>query len=169
MVHNLHERVIAAPPGEVGKLIDSLGTKNDRHWPRHDWPAMHMDEPLGVGSAGGHGPVRYFVTRYEPGRTIAFQFTRPWGFKGHHAVTVTRLADDSTLLRHELAMSTKGMAIITWPLFFRPMHNALVEELLDRAERECGNPPRHPHRRSLWTKILRAPFSARISRIHAAA
>lgn len=70
MVHNLHERQIDAPPDEVGTLIDSLGDKNDRLWPRNEWPAMRLDGPLRVGADGGHGPVRYFVTNYEPGRRV---------------------------------------------------------------------------------------------------
>ena len=39
MVHNLHEREIAAPASEVGMLIDSLASKSDRLWPRNEWPA----------------------------------------------------------------------------------------------------------------------------------
>lgn len=162
MVHNLHEREIAAPAREVGTLIDSLGGKNDRLWPRSEWPAMRFDGPLRVGAAGGHGPVRYVVAHLEPGRWIEFQFTGPPGFNGYHSFTVIRRAEESTLLRHELAMSISGTAMFTWPLFFRPLHNALIEESLDRAENECSDGPDLAHRRSLWTRILRAPFSARM-------
>lgn len=164
MVYNTHQREIAAPASEVGPLIDSLAGKNDRLWPRSEWPAMRLNGPLGVGAAGGHGPVRYFVTAYEPGRRIEFQFTSPSGFNGHHSFTATSLTDTLTLLRHELSMSSSGTAKLTWPLFFRPMHDALIEESLDRAENEFGSSPGAAHRRSLWTKILRAPFSARMTR-----
>jgi hypothetical protein len=168
MVHNLHEREVAAPAGAVGALIDSLGRKEDRLWPRNDWPVMRLDGPLRVGAAGGHGPVRYSVTRYEPGRRVEFQFSGPSGFNGHHSFSATRLGDDSTMLRHELVMSPSGIARLSWPLLFRPLHDALIEECLDRAERECGGAPVIPHRRSLWTRILRAPFSPRTSRGRAA-
>lgn len=164
MVHNTHQREIAAPVSEVGPLIDSLASKNDRLWPWSEWPAMRLNGPLGVGTAGGHGPVRYFVTAYEPGERIEFQFTGPSGFNGHHSFTATSVTSNSTLLRHELSMSPSGTAKLTWPLFFRPMHNALIEESLDRAENEFSASPAVAHRRSLWTKILRAPFSARMTR-----
>ena len=163
MVHNLHEREIAAPASEVGMLIDSLASKSDRLWPRNEWPAMRLDGPLRVGAAGGHGPVRYFVTQYEPGRWVEFQFTSPAGFKGRHSFTAISRAENSTLLRHELLMSPSGTALLTWPLFFRPLHDALIEESMDRAENECGSSPGLAHRRSLWTKILRSPFSARMA------
>lgn len=164
MVRNLHEREIDAPVDEVGLLIDSLAGKNDRLWPRNEWPAMRLDGPLRVGAAGGHGPVRYFVTHYEPGRWVEFQFTGPAGFNGGHSFRAVRHTESSTLLRHELVMSPSGPAVLTWPLFYRPLHDALVEECLDHAERECGASSDRPARRTLWTRILRAPFAARIAR-----
>ncbi|UNO43730.1 DUF2867 domain-containing protein [Streptomyces sp. MST-110588] len=38
---------------------------------------MRFDRPLGVGAYGGHGPVRYRVSAYDPGRRIRFDFTSP--------------------------------------------------------------------------------------------
>ena len=164
MIHNVHERVIAASAEEVEMLIDSLASKNDRLWPQNEWPAKRLDGPLGVGAAGGHGPVRYFVTSYEPGRRVEFQFTSPAGINGRHSFTAISRTVNSTLLRHELGISLSGAAVFTWPIFFRPLHDALIEEGLDRAVRECGASPDPRARRSLWTRILRAPFSARIAR-----
>lgn len=159
MVLNVHERKIAAPPAVVAELIDSLASSNDRLWPSNDWPAMCLDRGLEVGSAGGHGPVRYTIEHYEPGRRVKFRFTGPEGFHGHHSFAAFSNSTDSTLLRHELFLRPRGIALITWPLFFRPLHNALVKESLDRAERECGAPARSPSRRTLWTRVLRAALS----------
>jgi hypothetical protein len=164
MIRNLHERVIAAPVDEVGALIDSLGSKGDRLWPLNDWPAMRLDSPLGVGVAGGHGPVRYCVTAYEPGRRVQFKFTRPTGFHGHHTFMALGRAENTALMRHELVITLGGTAVITWPLFFRPLHDALIEDCLDRAERECGASISHHPARSLWTRVLRASFSAQLAR-----
>lgn len=163
MVQNRHERVIVAPAHDVGALINSLSSKNDLLWPRGDWPAMRLDGPLGTGSAGGHGPVRYVVSAFEPGRYVEFRFTRPSGFRGSHAFTATPHGPHRTLLRHEISMTLRGAAVFTWPLFFRPMHDALIEEGLDRAERTCGTEPGEPHRRSLWVQTLRALFSGRLT------
>lgn len=107
--------------------------------------------------------MRYFVTQFEPGQCVEFQFTNPVGFNGCHLFKVISLNENSTLLRHELSMSPSGRAILTWPLFFRPLHNALIEESLDRAEIELGSSPILAHRRSFWTRLLRAPLTARRS------
>lgn len=63
--------------------------------------------------------MRYFVTAYEPGRRIEFQFTEPSGFNGHHSFTATSLTDNSTLLRHELFMSPSGSRRKPIQLFIR--------------------------------------------------
>ena len=159
MVLNVHEREIPASPEAVGALIDSLASDQDRLWPRDAWPSMRLNQPLGVGASGGHGPVRYSVTDYEPGRRVEFQFTGPAGFHGHHSFSVIRKTKQSTVLRHELTLSPRGAAILTWPIFFRPLHNALIEECLDRAELSVSRKSGFPNRRSVWTKILRASLS----------
>lgn len=161
MVVNTHEREISATSEEVGALIDSLGSQNDRLWPRAAWPALRLDRPLGVGAAGGHGPVRYHVTSYEPARRVEFQFTEPRGFHGTHCFSVVERVGRDPVLRHELTMKVRGIALLSWPLFFRPLHDALIEEGLDLAQSQWGNPIRR-HRRSLWTRILRAPFAGRM-------
>lgn len=161
MISNMHERKISASAELVGSLINSLSSRNDRLWPHKDWPNMRLDGALGLGAAGGHGPVRYFVSGYIPGQRVEFAFTGPSGFNGRHVFTATHVSLNSTLLRHELYILPRGVAIITWPLFFRPLHNALIEECLDRAEQECGISVVFPSQRSLWTKILRFAFSLR--------
>ncbi len=156
MIHNVHERYVRANVGSVGDLLDTLSSKNDRLWPRGQWPSMRLDRQLGIGASGGHGPVRYVVDTYEPGQSVRFRFTSPSGFHGHHAFTVSACADEgTTLLTHELTMTVTGLARVTWPLFFRPLHDALIEESFDRAESEVGSPPELPATRPLWTRILR--------------
>lgn len=159
MVHNVHEREIAAGAEAVGKLLDSLSSMNDRLWPHDQWPSMRFDRPLEIGAVGGHGPVRYVVENYVPGRWVEFRFTRPSGFEGHHWFSVSEESENSSVLRHELVMTVKGTAVLTWPLFFRPLHDALIEESLDRAESAVGTPPSVPAKRSLWTRALRSMWS----------
>jgi len=63
-VLNVHERELEADPIQIGALIDSLASREDRLWPKHVWPRMEFDRSLGVGAKGGHGPIRYFVEEY---------------------------------------------------------------------------------------------------------
>jgi hypothetical protein len=119
---------------------------------------MTLDRPLSVGAVGGHGPVRYTVEAYEQEQSVRFRFTAPRGFIGTHGFEVESLGEGTTRLRHVLEMKTSGWATVTWPLVFRPLHDALIEDSFDRAERSLGLEP-HPARWSPWVRLLRWVFS----------
>jgi len=162
-VRNVHERVLVAPASRVGALLDGLASSEDALWPHQAWPAMKFDRPLQVGAIGGHGPIRYGVEEYEPGRSILFRFTAPRGFDGTHGLTVERVDKDRTRLSHVLEMRASGPAKLSWPVVFRPLHDALVEDALDRAERHLGVTPR-PRQWSPWVKVLRWMLAGRRGR-----
>lgn len=153
-VYNVHERVIEAPPARVGALLDGLARGRDRLWPEDRWPAMRFDRPLGVGAVGGHGPVRYTIEAYDPGLAIRFRFTAPRGFDGTHRFETQPLPTGTTRLRHVIEMDARGPALLGWLLVFRPLHDALLEDALDRAERSLGAEP-PGSRWSLWVRLLR--------------
>jgi hypothetical protein len=153
-VLNVHERELEASPVQMGALIDSLASKEDRLWPRHLWPRMKFDRPLGVGAKGGHGPIRYFVEEYTQGKSVKFRFTGPKGFDGFHGYEIVNDPSPQVVLRHTLKMNTDGRAIWSWPLVYRPMHDALIEDSLTTAQVSLGLPP-EIKAWSLWVKILR--------------
>lgn len=153
-VLNVHERRFPASLDEVGALIDTLSSPHDRLWPRDAWPRMVLDRALGVGADGGHGPVRYEIESYAPGRSLWCRFKGPPGFHGGHGFELESHPDGTTTLRHVLRMQTTWPALITWPLVFRWLHDALVEDGLDCAEAVFGRPPRAP-RWSPWVRVLR--------------
>ncbi len=153
-VLNIHERLLPAPAEAVGALLDTLSSPGDRFWPRHSWPAMKFDRPLGVGAAGGHGPIRYVVESYVPGRSAWFRFTGPAGFDGGHGFELIDHGDGRTTLRHTVRMETRGPALVSWPLAYRWMHDALVEDGLDCAEAAFGLRPQ-PQPWSAWVRLLR--------------
>lgn len=155
MVVNIHERAYEAPVSEVAALVATLSSKDDRFWPYECWPRMRFDRGLVPGASGGHGPVRYRVERVDLASKIVFRFTGPAGLDGGHAFTITSASDALTTLRHEIRLHPRGSARLTWPLFFRPMHDALIEETFDKVGRELGSPPENPHRRSAWVRLLR--------------
>jgi hypothetical protein len=141
-VINIHQRLLPAAPERVGALIDTLASPHDALWPRRDWPRMAFDRPLGVGARGGHGPVRYFVESYTPGQAIRFRFTGPRGFDGWHALEVLDATRQHCVLEHRIEMRARGWARLSWPLFFRPLHDAVVEDALTVAEESLGLAPR---------------------------
>jgi hypothetical protein len=153
-VVNIHERELKATAEEVGALIDSLASARDGLWPRRSWPPMKFDNPLGIGAVGGHGPIRYFVEEYLPGHSVKFRFTGPRGFDGFHGYEIVGEADSPVVLRHTLRMSTRGPALLSWPLVFRPLHDALIEDSFATVEASLGQPPQiKPW--SAWVKFLR--------------
>ncbi len=165
---NVHERTLAAPATDVGALLDGLASPSDPLWPRHLWPPMEFDRPLGVGAVGGHGPIRYTVESYTPGQQVLFRFTAPRGFHGTHGLQVHPLDAGHTLLKHVLEMRTTGFATVSWPLVFRPLHDALLENALDRAEDSLGLASSRS-RWSLWVRVLRWTFARGRTRPRSAA
>lgn len=155
LVRNVHERVFRGPQHQVGALIDSLGSERDRLWPDESWPALRLDAGPQVASRGGHGPVRYVVEAYEPARAVVFRFTEPKGFRGTHSFRVRPVGGGLAALRHELEMEAAGPAFFTWPLFFRPLHDALLEDLLDKAELALLGRVQARQQWSAYVRVLR--------------
>ena len=161
-VRNIHERRFDAPPDHVGVLLDGLASPSDRLWPTSRWPPMRLDRALQIGAIGGHGPIEYHVELYEPGSRVRFRLRAPRGFDGYHGFEILSGATGTTL-RHILEMNARGPAMMTWPVIFRPLHNALVEDCLDSASRELGEVP--PSRQwSFWVRMLRRAY--RLSNRH---
>ena len=159
-VTNVHERILHASAAEIGILIDSLSSAEDKLWPKDRWPAMVFNRPLGVGAVGGHGPIRYAVESYRPGEYIRFRFLRPRGFLGFHEFQIEPMGEEKATLRHNLRMQVEGRARLIWPLVIGPLHDALLEDALDRAEVFTGG---KPERRNwpIRVRILRRLMGAK--------
>lgn len=157
-VLNVHERRLDAPPDTVGALLRTLGMRGDRLWPVRRWPRMAFDRPLEVGALGGHGPIRYVVEAWIPDVKVQFRFVRPAGFHGSHWYEVVPESETACVLRHTLAMRVRGRARVSWPLVYRPLHDALIEDSLDQAAASIGLPTRRTRwnwRVRLLRRILR--------------
>jgi hypothetical protein len=67
---------------------------------------------------------------------------------------------DRCVLRHVLAVRLRGSGLVrwplvTWPLVVRWLHDAVVEDLLDRAGSSLGVAPARPARWSCGARMLR--------------
>lgn len=150
-----HERLLEAPPERIGELLDRLGSADDVLWPSEHWAALRLDKPLGLGARGGHGPFRYHVVEQEPGSVVRFRLTAPPEFVGQHEFLVERAGPDQARLRHVLVMQPVGGGALKWPLLYAPLHAALIEELMDRAEAAVTGAPAPAPRWSPRVRFLR--------------
>ncbi|RZU53365.1 uncharacterized protein DUF2867 [Krasilnikovia cinnamomea] len=162
VIENVHERVLAAPTADVGRLLDRLGGPDDLLWPSPTWLPMRFDRPLGVGADGGHGPVRYHVTAYEPRRRVEFTFGSRINLSGTHTFEVLDRGPASCVLRHRLAARPVGMMRLLWPAAVRVCHDTVLEHLLDNAERTVTGTVAQPVRYPLRARLAVAFESVRL-------
>ncbi|GGK81405.1 hypothetical protein Ppa06_48690 [Planomonospora parontospora subsp. parontospora] len=161
-MRNVQQRSVNASADRLGALLDGVSTADDRLWPTPSWPPLVLDAGLTPGSRGGHGPIRYSVTEYEPGRRLRFSFDPELGLDGHHELVITAEGADRSRLTHTIVGTTRGRMRILWPLLIRWLHEALMQDLFDNAERAAaGRLSRRPARWSVWVRLLRRVRSAR--------
>jgi hypothetical protein len=159
---NVHERSYAVDASRLGEILSSLSSASDRLWPCGHWPPLQLDSPLGQGGRGGHGPVRYREESYEPGRRAAFVFEPAGlgaGMLGGHEFEIVPTAAGA-LLRHRLYASCGFGAWLKWALVVRPLHDALLEDALDKVELDLTGRIAHPARWNFLVKLLRRALAA---------
>ena len=158
-MQNIQRRSINAPAPVVGALLDRLATADDPLWPSNAWSPLRLDAGLTPGSRGGHGPIRYSVAGYEPGRRIQLDFDPRLGIVGHHELRVTPDGPQRCELTHTIVASTHGRMRLLWPLAVRWLHEALIQDLLDNAERLTTGQLRRPATWSLRVRVMRRAFA----------
>ena len=154
-MRNVHERLLPVPAERLGAALDDLGSERDVLWPAPSWPVMVLDGPLAVGTPAGHGPIRYTVTGHEPGRSLTFRFVPELGLDGEHRVELLDVDGRSCRLRHTIEGRLHGRMRLAWPVAIRWMHDCVLEQLLDNAERVATGSCAAPHRPSAWVRLLR--------------
>ncbi|QFG68423.1 SRPBCC family protein [Ornithinimicrobium pratense] len=154
-IRNTHRRHLTATADEVDTLLGGLGSDTDALWPRHLWFPMRLDRPVAAGAKGGHGPVRYQCTARARG-CVFFEFVSILGssrWHGEHRFVVRPRSYGSVLV-HELELEVPLWQYVQWVLVVGPLHDAVLEDLLDRAEGVATA------RWSLWVRLLRRALPA---------
>jgi hypothetical protein len=156
-IHSVHSRTLAAPPEAVGELIGDLGSERDVLWPVDKWPTapLEFDRPLGVGADGGHGWIRYRVSAFEPGRRLQFTFAPGIGIEGTHEFVVEPAGSGRTVLIHRLDVRTAWWMRPLAPVFLGG-HDALIEDLLDRAQIATDGAVERPAQWPRWLAVCNA-------------
>ena len=156
-IDNRHERYFKAKANMVGSILDTLSGPDDRLWPRDTWPPMLFDTDLKPGAKGGHGMVRYEVEEYATGRRAIFRFDGTGltaDLDGRHYFEIIP-RNSYVILRHVIDADCDFKAWLKWKILIEPLHDALLENALDRAERALNGCVKRPVRWSARVKILR--------------
>jgi hypothetical protein len=106
-------------------------------WPRDRWPPL-TDDRVGF--------LQHEPLDHVPGRARRYRILGPDGFTGWHGWEV-----GGTMLRHVVEADCKSWSRLAWPLLIHPIHDALHEDVLDRAETALGGAPAQRE----WPKRVR--------------
>ena len=122
-IRKRHERSIAAPPERIAALIADF----DRVWPAQVAPAPRRQ---------GH--------RYDAGLMLWEEFDRPGAVRAFRVVSPDELqgehwfelepAQGATVLRHTIEASASGRYEAIWRERIEPLHDRILEALLDNVE-----------------------------------
>lgn len=156
-IDNKHERRFNVSADSVGHILDTLSRPDDQLWPRDNWPPMLLDTNLKQGAKGGHGPVRYYVDEYLPGRRAIFHFDGTGltaGLDGRHYFEIIPRINHN-VLRHVLDAECDLRAWLKWKIIIEPLHDALLEDALDRVEQALEGKISRPARWSPWVCFIR--------------
>jgi hypothetical protein len=63
--------------------------------------------------------------------------------------------DEGSELHHTIDMHVSGLARVTWPLAFRPLHDALMEDCLDKAAAHTIHGAWEARKWSWYVRVLR--------------
>jgi hypothetical protein len=85
------------------------------------------------------------VSSYKPGRHIRFEFGG--GRRGYHEFALQEIDDMTCLLRHTLNAKLTLNSAWRWHFLVRPLHDALIEDLLDKVESQVAK-VEHPQ---IWS------------------
>lgn len=123
-IENRHERIVAAPPERIAALIADF----DRIWPTQIAPAPRPH---------GHrlydaGPMLWEEID-RPDAARAFRVIRPDELHGEHWFELGS-AEGATVLRHTLKGCAVGKYEAIWHERIEPLHNLILETLLDNVE-----------------------------------
>ncbi|WTX00801.1 DUF3995 domain-containing protein (plasmid) [Streptomycetaceae bacterium NBC_01309] len=144
-VRNVRTRLISAPAAKAGELVDrlrdaevfntSVGRRPGAPWTMGGATPVRRDRPSVYGGSQS-------VEEYVPGRLLVLRFTAGQGLEGTQRLEVEARGIRRCRMTHTLDCRVEGKALPAYPLL-RRLHDALADDLLDRAEfAATGGQPR---------------------------
>jgi carbon monoxide dehydrogenase subunit G len=128
-ITNVHERTVAADPGQVTALISDFTLV---------WPTDITAAPRPVGPGLYQAGPMLWQEIARPGAARAFRVTKPAGMHGQHWFEVTA-SEGTTLLRHTVDATATGVFAALWRARIGSLHDQILEALLDKVERSVAS------------------------------
>jgi hypothetical protein len=128
-VRNRHERIVAAPPERIAALIADFG----RVWPTQIAPAPRRQGRRLFDT----GPMLWEEFDRQ-GAARAFRVARPDELKAEHWFEL-RAVGGATVLRHTVEGQAAGKYEAIWRERIEPLHDLIMEALLDNVEAEIAS------------------------------
>ena len=129
-IFNRHERLIAASPGRIASLVADFGAI---------WPAQLAPVPRPRGERQYDTGLMVWEEIDRPGAVRAFRVLSPGELQAGHWFELVP-AEGGTLLRHTVEGSATGAYERLWPERIEPLHNRILEALLDNVQSATWRP-----------------------------
>jgi hypothetical protein len=123
-VRQLHERIVAAPPARIAALIADF----DRIWPTEIAPA-----PRPQGHRLFDAGLMLWEEFDRPGAARAFRVVSPPELQGENWFELER-TEGATVVRHTIEGCAAGEYEAIWCERIEPLHDRILEALLDNLE-----------------------------------
>jgi hypothetical protein len=143
-VRNQHERVIAAPPQPIAALIADFGAI---------WPTQIAPAPRPQGRRLYDAGLMLWEEFDRPGAARAFRVVKPGEIRAEHWFELQPVGG-ATVLRHTIEGCVAGKYEAIWRERIEPLHDLILEALLDNVQAAVGPgggrpgsrlPPGFPH------------------------
>lgn len=123
-IFNRHERLIAAPPERIAPLVADFSVI---------WPAQLAPVPRPLGDRRYDTGLMLWEETERPGAIRAFRVLSPGELQAGHWFELVP-AEGGMLLRHTVEGTATGAYGQLWPERIEPLHNRILEALLDNVQ-----------------------------------
>ena len=130
-IRNHHHRIVAAPPGQIAALIADF----DRIWPTQIAPA-----PRRLGHRFYDAGPMLWEEFDRPGAARAFRVVSPPELQGENWFEL-EATEGATVVRHTIEGCATGKYEAIWREQIDPLHDRILEALLDNLEAAVASGP----------------------------
>ena len=127
-IFNRHERLIAAPPERIAPLVADFDVI---------WPAQLAPVPRPRGDGRYDTGLMVWEEIGRTGAIRAFRVLSPGELQAGHWFELVP-AEGGMLLRHTVEGTATGAYEQLWPERIEPLHNRILEALLDNVQAAAG-------------------------------